>query len=292
MKRRNFFKSHQVRQYQRTRFRNPYFDGKPKSSPKRWLFRILVLLIVAVGIPWLLLSVPWLRVNAISAQGLVTVSPSALEGYSWDFLNSSGKVLPGDHVWFLQEERLSAELTDTFELESVSIERKGRGLTINALERITPAIWVSGERMFFVDTNGLLVRELSNEEQTDVRALLYGESERTYALQSEVFTIFDESLTEPQNDAEVLSAGTIEVLSAFDAEIESLRITVDAYTIEEPRATWFTINIRNGFEIYVNGEGDAEQQLENLEVILQEQKDLISEIEYIDLRFGNRVYVR
>jgi len=294
MRKRNFLKSHHVRRYRVDRYKNPLFSGSKKSSISKYLFRAAITAAVLVGVPWFLIAAPWFYVKDVNVEGSITLYPDQIERFAWDELHKKRwDVIPLNHIWLLNTSKLQQELTDSFSLQQAAVERDGRTVNITIKERITSLIWAQGERLLFVDQEGKVVRDLTQDETNDVRALIYGEGERNYVIQDEqIFLIFNEGGGDVSQNDELLTSGAIEVLSTMYANIEHYFIKMDSMSIEAPLSSWATIQIREGFKIYVDLTGDGKEQLSNLEVILQEYQGRLGELEYIDLRFGNRVYVK
>ena len=46
------------------------------------------------------------------------------------------------------------------------------------------------------------------------------------------------------------------------------------------------------FDVLFDAEGDYVAQLEDLSIIIKEYTDSLSDLEYIDIRFGNHVYLK
>lgn len=294
MKRRNFLKTHHARRYTADRYKNPLFSGSRKVPIKTYIVRGAVIAAVVVGVPWLIMTLPWFYINEVHVDGSVTLSPSLIQEFSWNQLNEKRwDVVPQNHIWLLNLSLLQRDLKDSFTLADVSVERDGRSIQITVKERITSLIWAQGDRLLFIDQEGMVVRELTEDEVNDTRALIYAEGERTFAIQDEdIFVVFNEGGGDVSQNDRMLTAEAISALSVINENIEQYLIEVESISVEQPLSSWATIRIRGGLSIFVDLAGDAQQQLSNLEVILQEYQGRLGELEYIDLRFDNRVYVK
>ena len=240
------------------------------------------------------MTLPWFYINEVHVDGSVTLSPSLIQEFSWNQLNEKRwDVVPQNHIWLLNLSLLQRDLKDSFTLADVSVERDGRSIQITVKERITSLIWAQGDRLLFIDQEGMVVRELTEDEVNDTRALIYAEGERTFAIQDEdIFVVFNEGGGDVSQNDRMLTAEAISALSVINENIEQYLIEVESISVEQPLSSWATIRIRGGLSIFVDLAGDAQQQLSNLEVILQEYQGRLGELEYIDLRFDNRVYVK
>lgn len=296
MKRRNFMKRHHAKKYTSDRYKNPYFSGQKIVPWTKRLLRFFILLVVIIGIPWLTIVLPWFYIDEVQVDGSITLAPDEIEAFAWDELQQKRwDVVPKNHIWFVDKLGLHDDMLTKFPLHNVQVTREGRTLRITVEERVTSLIWAHGEQLFFVDQEGVLVRELSDAELNDVRALVFGEGERQYAIQSDdIFVVFDQSREELAPNAQVITPHGVEVLSDVHRNIGQYMIEVESIGMNEPLAHWASFSIKDGFDIYVDLSDDSDglKQLNNLAVILQEYEGKLNELQYIDLRFGNRVFVR
>ncbi|MBT4857345.1 hypothetical protein HON52_04145 [Candidatus Uhrbacteria bacterium] len=294
MKRRNFLKKHHARRYTSDRFRNPYFSGKKIVPWTKRVLRLLVVLAVIIGIPWLTVILPWFYIDSVAVEGSITLQPNQIESFAWDHLNEKRwDVVPQHHIWLLNEDALRNDILSQFALDDATVTRDGRSLSIVVNERITSLIWAHGEELYFVDQSGFIVRALNEEEINDVRALLYGEGERINIIQTdEIFVVFEQGGEVVSQNQQVLTENAVEVLSVVNQDIGNYLITIESISIDTALTDWVALNTRGGPDIYVDLNGDGNDQLHNLEVILDEYKSNLEGIEYIDLRFGNRVFVK
>ncbi len=293
MKKRNFLKSHQASIYKRSQYENPLFaHKKQKSSWKKYL-AIPVAIFVLILIAWGLIVIPWLRINTINVEGLVTIYPDSIEQSAWNFIdNPVLGVLPGEHVWFVRLEKLQEALKDEFQLKTTEVSRDSRTINIEASERITRAVWVTNDQMYFLDSDGLVIRELSELERAEVEQQINTQIAPSQSLQSTVFTIWDLDNHAVELETQIVSPILLSTVEEFDQLLRDTTIQPISYIIDNKDEVWLTIKSTLGVDIYLNGVGDAQEQFNNLQLIIEEYQDSIHELEYIDLRFGNRVYVR
>lgn len=139
-------------------------------------------------------------------------------------------------------------------LEAINIKRKWPdGLTARIKEREPIGLWC-GESCYLIDKEGTELGEISLASTT-LDLVIYSE----------------------QGSEKDKITAILEIAQKID--IKKFIILVDRLTAK-------TIE---GWEIYFDLEGDISQQFFNLEALLEEQ---VSFNQYIDLRFGNRVYYK
>ncbi len=293
MKRRNFLRSHQAQVYRTSRFENPYFSGKKNSIKMSKYFILPLCIFIFVIVCWGFISIPLMHIKTIKINGLITISPSAVEQTVQFELNKSiFKFLPGDHIWLYNSNAINEILENQYQLTNISIQRNGRELQIDANERITRIVWISNNEMSFLDQNGAVVRQLSELERTEVEKQINSQNINNSILQRNVIAIWDISNQPPAAQGQLLSNDTIITIDTFDALLFNSTVKPISYLINEANEKWVIAKTTLGVDIYLDGEGDAQNQFNNLQIILEEYKDQINTLDYIDLRFGNRVFLK
>ncbi|MBU4315202.1 hypothetical protein KJ673_02235 [Patescibacteria group bacterium] len=293
MKRRNFLKSHQIQQYKRSRFENPYFSNQDKPySFKRYLF-IPISVFLLVVLTWAAIVIPWMHISDIQVSGLITVQPSAIEeSVRQELMKPVLKLLPGNHTWFYSKDNIKTKLENEYQLKNIQIQRKGRILYITAEERIKRFVWISNNVMIFLDENGQAVRQLTDEEKNEAEIQINTQKNSYIYLQSPIIAIWDTSYSAVDENYQLVSGDVLGSLDIFDNLLRSALIYPISYIIDNPNQEWLIVKTTLGVDIYFDGVGDPQEQFKNLELIVQEYKNALNDLEYIDLRFGNKVYLK
>lgn len=297
MKRRNFLKRYSSARHKTasTRFKNPYFSKK-KTGNHIYLKPIitgLCVIVIVVIVLYLFFILPFFRIQKIISNGQVTITQNNLIEDVYELIHGQRFLfIPNDHILFIEKKKIEQHLLENFDISNVIISITDRTINIEIIERIQPVIWVSGTRHFFLDQNGYIVRELTLSEMFDVQERVYNGATQTEFIQSPIILLFDKSIAEINPGEKVLTKSSLKTYRDVFWGINELTIIPKDYVIDAPKSSWATLQIKHGFDIYINGEGDAQEQINNLSVILNEYKQAIPTIEYIDLRFGYRVYVK
>lgn len=292
MRKRNFLKSHQAQIYKRSRFENPYFSSKKPSQWKKIIIIPLIIFFLSFII-WGLISLPFMHINKFDIQGLVTIQPNSIEQTLQSIISQPiVYVIPGDHRWFTNIKKIEDQLKDAYQLKQISVEKNGKTLLITIEERITRAVWISNDQYYFLDADGSIVRELSPEERVETEQQINSQTIPTNYLQAPIFAIWDTSNTLSQIDQNVISPILLSNINDFDLLLHNSTIQPISYLIEKQNEIWVTAKTTLGVDIYINGAGDAKEQFDYLEIVLSDYQDQIHNLEYIDLRFGNRIYIR
>ncbi len=278
-KQRDFFKRYHINKYQRDRYKNPYFQRKRKRN-QPWLKRIVFSFVIfAIIFFAYLFSAPRFSITNIEVTGTEFVSSNDIVQTVKEALEKSRfLIFPGTNSFLLKEERLQEALNERFIFDSLDIKVKGNTIYLTIKERVSSLIWKTGEKSYFVDINGTVIRELSESDlETNIASL-------------PVF--YDKSNTDISVGQNILNTNIIQGAFDFLRLLEQGGVKVDLINVETPQSEWLSARTGEGYEIYFDPIEKQETQANNLFVIIRESIGDTSGITYIDLRFGDHVYYK
>ncbi len=215
-------------------------------------------------------------INDISVQGAQALSAAAVESTFGTNIND------GIHHFFSrsniflypQTEMREALLEELPLLQTVSFSRDSslsQTLTISVTEREPKYLWCSSE-CYFMDAHGFIFMKASNPSG---------------------FLVFRGALIAGQDPiGQVFMRGKLDALVALVEGIQNAGYTLLETTIENEHD--ISLRLSEGFYVRATLEQGASELSKNLSLVLSSdslvgQKDFI---EYVDLRFGNRVYYK
>ncbi len=278
MKKHDFFKRYQAKNHQDGKWRNPYFRQTPKRR-SRFRWPVLGLGVITLILLVVFLFAPTFTINRILVSGTEHVDPIDIEEVAWDSVRKRQYlILPGTHRWFVNETGVKTALDEQFVFETLEISKEGGTLMINVQERVSSLVWSTGERHYFVDQTGTIIRELIPEEY-----------ESTVA---NIPQIFDQSNTETSIGQTVLNTNIIQGIFSFIDLVGQGGTKIELLEIESAESEWLLMQTTDGYDILFDPTKDVERQVNNLFVIIKESVEDITQINYIDLRFGDHVYFK
>lgn len=207
----------------------------------------------------------------MSSQSVVEQAWKALEKKNW-------LVLPGNNRFLLNEERVKQILSEEYIFDDVLIEKQSQTMLITVSERLSSLVWQSGDKMYFVDIEGTVTRNLSSEDLNTPLASL------------PIFV--DRSNTEIKVGESVLNKNCIQGTFNFLDLLNQGGVKVKTVFTDSPHSSWLAAKTAEDYEIYFNPDEDVEKQANHLFAILRESISNPSQIDYIDLRFGNHIYFK
>lgn len=298
MKRRNFLKSQHVKQYQSPRFRNPY---RVQARSKKRLFMIasvITIIIILITAPILILRADHWQIEEISIDGLVSIEKAEVRAIVDEQLSQKRWWLfSQQNQIFFNKNQLSQTLQDKYYFETLDISISQQVLDINAQEKITSLIWISGEQYYFINLDGQIARALSETELNEARGrlgfqIIETDYEAGGQLQPNMPMIQDLSKTNVDEYKQVFTPEQTLALIGFDTEMRDLALEPTWYEIENPDSPWVTLRTSGGLLIMFELSGDYREQLAILKTVLDQYQDQIEDKSYIDIRFGNHVFVK
>lgn len=296
MKRRNFLASTKHRLYRERRFKNP--DVKRKLSIKwRLIIGSFVFCCFVISLPFMLSYAPAFTIQEITIDGISSIPEQEIRSIIEEQMNVRPyRLFSQKSSFFFNEEALLQRLNDQYDFKSLDIDLERTSLHIYAEERIVQLIWISGVQHAFVDLEGLVSSQLSDEQVVEIQSRLNNEEflydSSTYQpLQNNIPVIIDLSGEEIEEGAFILDSSVIESIILLDDLVREDRVIPLKYEVEGVDPSYFTLISSLGVPVRFTAHDSIEDQLRNLEVITGQIEDF-NGTEYIDLRFGNHVFVK
>jgi len=282
------------------------FGGRDfKRREHFWQRRQFKLISIAAGVAvillayWLLWS-GFLRITTVEVRGTQTIDSAQIEQLvRQQFSLRRGLLFSQSHLLFFNATAVEQQLQQQYLLDQVIIKRRPlRCLIVEITEKTAQLTWVSNSRYYTIDSNGLALREilapnvveLNDGEQPTETAT--GEQVIDSAVLGQSGTIvIDQSNNTVTIGQSVATEPFIRFIAELIQKFPSTNLTADQWLV--PSATEGIVHVKTtrGFTVYFDSQDPLDAQLANLRLILREKvKD--RSINYIDLRFGTRVFIK
>lgn len=247
---------------------------RKKSIFKSKFFWVLFLFILsAAGIIYLLAFNQFFQVKKINISGnliisneqlLKVIEPNIRKQIIWETKS----------IFLIDLNKIKEEILRQFpEIEDVKLKRKLPELLISEIKerQVFAAIRLPSGKTFSVDQNGIVFKEDS------------GQADLLIDLPDEKEFVFGKNII----DSEKLKAIAIakeSLQNQLDIETEKLLFLNDRLNVATSQ----------GFEIYFGFTTSIEDQIFNLEMLGKEKLKIedMQNLEYIDLRFGDKVFYK
>lgn len=284
------------RDYQRKSFRNPFFSHSKKTKPQRRLFFLpLILLIVfIVGLYFLNVS-DFLKIKNIEVRGNQKVSSKEIKAVVLNQLTKKRfLIFPQSNILFFNKKVVRNELDKNYLFADLRIKKRYfNTIEIEIEEKTNLVVWISNSKQYYLDLLGTAVKEIEPADR-----LVYQQQGETEIVRAGIITsdypvIYDQSNQLVKIGQKIVEKKIIDfVVSLNDKFLKQFDFATDYYLMPNQAASEITLITKEGWRVYFNLNELAENQAKLLSVILAEKIQDRKNLEYIDLRFGERVFYK
>lgn len=278
-----------IRDYANHRYANPLFErkrGLPRRFPwKRWLGALVIVVAVALG-AWFLLFSSYLRVTDIEVTGNSRVQAWEVQDAVKGIMKERRWYLvPESNILILPEAELVARLTDQFVFASVEVTRRPpHRLDIAVRERASTVTlkFPDGSRAVLGLDGAVLRLYRPDDPEPDPKfleheALCDQISRLTLKQQAFAATTVTNIIEASENFKTIITDG-----------VEVKEIHLDAMNGRTLRLV-----TTEGWMIYVDARAPLPAQLQAAALVLKEKVGADRpKLDYIDVRFGEKIYFK
>lgn len=258
---------------------NPYFRQRQSGISRTYLVRggLGVVFLLILG---LLFYTPWLHVGSVDVRGAGTDIAERIDAQVSAHLDRRAFLLfPRTHRWFLQQGKISTDLMESLPLNRADISREGRVLVVDVQEKIRTFYVLRDDVLYAVDRNGLVLSRVDDLE----RARLIAEPGR-------IPMIEDVRGGELREGDEVVSAEHLaQIVVLFDA-IQARTMLTPTGAILADEEGRVDVETDADVTLYVNVAKELDPQIDKLSALIDRKLVDITTLQYIDLRFTNRLF--
>ncbi len=257
----------------------PFYFYKPTIKRKINYIKIIILFILFGGVFYLIFFASFWRVLYVEVSGNQNVDKEVIILTAKSYFNTKTNIL------FLKTKILADALMKTYPaIENVAIKKHWQALTISVNERTPVALWCAkatsknseiNSNCFYLDKNGIIF--LPAPETSGSLILKISDSvQKNLVLGDRVI------------DPEILKY----FLKFNDLLENKIGYQFNEFIINSDNSD-FQGKISGAWRVLFNNQTPVEEEARILESVLsQEVKSNISRLDYIDLRFGKRIYYK
>jgi len=267
--------------YQRKNLRNPFFQSSRQGSCGR-LFKWLIWLgiICLLFLLWLFLASPWWRLQNIRIEGLTRVPSQEIEEMIWEQAQIK-KILffKQTNLILFDKEEVEQKIINRYNFANLEINKKlFNTLELKINERPYAFIFQQGSNFSYASADGYIIAEsVVSEEDKSKYLILEDKNETDFIGDQDKINIKDDYLRF--------------ILDLYDRLVDIPDLPVEKFIIDQEFNT-IKVDLRDGPVVYFNTKSEVEDQIDRLLLVKREKiKDNFNKINYIDLRYGDRVFI-
>ena len=271
--------------YQSKSFKNPFFRTDKTDHKKRSLslkvYVIGILIIIFFILYGLFLS-PLFMISNIKINGLGRLPESAISQRLWDQTNNKSIwPLKQKNILLFDKKKAETDLIANFNFSKVKISKKlFHTISVDIEERPYAFIWSESGQNYYSDSKGYIIRD-SVVKTDDLKKFPIIQNDTPNTL------IENDYLKVDQNYLTFIFA----VKSALEKDPDMSTMPIDRFMISQ-ELNMIKVRFQNGLLAYFNTKDDISKQIDKLVVVKNQKiKDNLSKVNYVDLRYGDKVYI-
>ncbi len=264
-------------------FRKSYKIQRKKSIFKyRSFWLTILILVVGSGIFYLISFFSFFQIKEIEIRGNQKIFIEDIQKIIQNEINQKILSFPTRSIFLADLTKIDKILSEEFpQIANLELERNfPNALTVIIKERKSVAIFYQKERQFVIDKEGVFFKKVT-ELKYEQRYLKIKKAENL---------ILDKEL---KLGEKVLKRELLTKILKIEKQLlykEDILIT-EALVVSDER---LNVKTSENWEIYFNLRDGISDQIFNLSLVLDEKIPIEKrkDLEYIDLRFGSRVFFR
>ena len=267
--------------YQRKNLQNPFFHKKAKAKhPNRWRWFLLSIILAVLSAVWFFFAAPFWQLREVKITGLTRLNSAELENIIWSEVgNRRGLFFHETNIFLFKRQDVIDKIIATYNFSGAEIKKQWpRTLEIKVIERPYAFIFQEGSAHYYASADAYIIKEPAVSEE-DKKKYFILENKNPGSL------ITDKEKIDIENDYLNFIFDLNNRLSAY-AELPVERFVVDH--------EFNTVKVKfvAGPIALFNIQETAEAQINRLILVKKEKiKDNFSKTNYIDLRYGDKIFI-
>ncbi|MEK7482255.1 MAG: FtsQ-type POTRA domain-containing protein [Patescibacteria group bacterium] len=252
-------------------------NKKKKSIWRKKLFALAIVfgVIILAGFYFLVFS-PYFQIKETRIEGAQKISEDILRDFANGALVSKIFFWPTKSIFTADVQAIEKKCLAQFPaINEINIKKKlPAGLLIKVVERMPVGQLCSSDKCFIIDSQAIIFEQISSLSTIAGPIIKLG-GDRALVLGEAVL-----------NKEQMAGA-----LGLYKSATEKYGIELKEIAVSDKKLTAIT---NSGWEIYFNTDNDIAKQISNFEAVVDKllSPEKRKGLEYIDLRFGDKVYYK
>jgi len=257
------------------------YNKPTKTLWQRWWWRVilggvLVILLIIVYSPIFKIK------NIIVSNATAPEVAKAMQETLWQSTKKNlFFILPQNNLLFFSTSQAQADLKEKFYTESLTFSHNWPSvLRVTVPPDNIIGVWMASNHTYLVDQHGLLIYQVMDNAPLSNQLINISEAQQPV----------DRYLGQ-----QVLSEASAKTLGKIGAKWNELlpNVKLDHVVFDETSLPTFQFFTEKGWYVYISTEENVDLQLTALKRLLEEKiKDSDGKLEYIDVRFGSRLFYK
>lgn len=264
--------------YQAKDLKNPFFHRPSKRAGAIWL--LLLGLIVLIALTWFLFFSKFFLVNKVDIFGLTRVDEGQIRVIVDEQLEQNKPFfLPQRNIFFFNKDELESSIMKNYNLAEINIKKSlPKTLRITLSERPYAFIFQDGRDYYYASRDAYIIQDKEVSEEDKLKYFTLENRSQIVRINSNLkLSLKDDYLDFVFKLNETLN---------YQDEIKPRK-----YIIEQELNS-LVLECEDGPLVYFNLNRDPVEQFEDLSIVKKEKMgDNFNKIKYIDMRYGDLIYI-
>ncbi|MBP6942628.1 MAG: hypothetical protein KBB55_01140 [Candidatus Buchananbacteria bacterium] len=259
--------------YERKSFANPFNEEERRRTFHTGKY---LKILGAILVVYLFVYSDLLKITTVTISGTDMVPEAELRQVIDERLNNwRWFIVPERHYVWLNESRLRRDIESRYSLNKLELKKGWKTLNVTIEEKIAYIIIYNQDKFYFADANGTVIKEI-------------GESEASHYWQR--FPVLNVGQHEVAISSTITTSKMVTLLLDLDAKLREQKFPIQGY---ETRGVDTLVYVsRDGWRAFFSPERPAAESLDNLRLVLEQKVPDKNKLEYIDVRFGEKVFYK
>lgn len=267
--------------YQAKNLKNPFFCSTHNKKKKfcSWKIYLLIFIILVLGLLYFLFLSPFFLIKDIKVSGLGRLPEDAISTILWQQTEEKAFwPLKQNNLLLFKTAEAEESLMSNFNFSKISITKKlFNSLVVEIEERPYAFIWSEAGNRYYSDSKGYIIKD-STVTDEDLSKFPLIENQTPDSL------IAEDYLKINLEYLNFIFSLREDLLKYPDLKIDKFMMTQELNMLK--------VLFSDGLVVYFNIKDDPIKQIDKLVVVKKEKiKDNLSSVNYIDLRYGDKVYI-
>lgn len=297
-----------------SRFCNPYFKPRKNIQSRRQFFYHILLISIALSAwTYFLFFSNYFSISDWEIKGLDKYEKKAVEAVLENFLDKKKfGLIHYEGIFTFNEGELNKEFSSEFAFQNIEVQKiYPHKIILNLQEKNQKMAVYNDENIYILSDDGVItdiekgiggwhlpaqqgMASGTDDSTVDIKKIVDDSQKRelpAYPIFCDAYSM----ATDLRVNSVYPLAKTIKIINDFiDRTQDRTELAVKSALITKNKiGQKIILYTTNGWTIYLNNEDDGVRQFYKLYLAMgNELKDLSKPVEYIDLRFGDRVYIK
>ncbi len=267
--------------YQHKNLCNPFFRKPKKTKNKRFLACLLVLgILFIIFAVWFFAAAPVWRINNIKVEGLTRIPDTDIKNKIWEQAKKSRYlVFKQENIFLFDKNDIQETILSAYNLASLQIVKKfPKTILVRVGERPYSFIFQQGNELYYASSEGYIIRESAVSEDNKARYLILENKNAG-------------SLIDEKNKINISTGYLNFIFELANSLTVHQELSVERFIIDQEFNT-IKVKFKDGPLVYFDTKVEAKAQVDRLVLVKKEKiKDNFNKTSYIDLRYGDRIFI-